>query len=256
MPASSPGSLASRAARQLGLDTARVAGTGPDGATTLADVLRQAGRSPPAAARPAPPRRSAGADAEAGEGACRIEVACDAEGVRDACRSLAALGVDPPDAFDVVVRLCGTALREFPGLSGTTEEEGEGSRAASIDVQVADPLRAMPILGAEETGVRAIRDALREDRSTPRTGAPGAPEAGSGVEPAAAFVIRTPDAPDVRPAAKIGGNDRRGCAVLTIAEQSGSILLGLELEAESEEEGVNFLDRLRTLCLDPRRALL
>lgn len=258
MPVSSDGSLAGRAARQLGLDAAGIAGTGPDGSTTLADVLREAGRSPPAAARPSPPRRAARADAETGEGVRRIEVACDAQAVRGSCRSFAALGAEPPAAFDVVVRLCATALREFPDLSGAVGEDGEGSRPGSIDVQVAGPVRTVPIRGVDEAGVGTIRDMLGKDPPAPRRRSSGSSEleAEAGVEPAATFVIRTPDAPVVPPPAPAGGNDRRGRAVLTIAEHSGSIRLELELDADSEEDGAAFLDRLRSLCLDPRRALL
>ena len=82
-------------------------------------------RSPPAAARLSPPRRVARADAETGEGVRRVEVACDAKAVRGSCHSFAALGAEPPAALDVVVRLCATALREFPGLSGAVGEDGE-----------------------------------------------------------------------------------------------------------------------------------
>ena len=233
-----------------------MAGTGPDGSTTLADVLREAGRRPPAAARPPPPRRVARADAETGEGVRRIEVACDAKAVREACRSLAALGAAPPAVFDIVVRLCGTALRDFPGLSGAVGENGEEPSLGSIDVEIAGPARAVPIRGVDETGVESIRDALREDRPAPKMRAPGAPEAGNGLEPVAAFVIHAPDALDGRAPASAGGSPRRGGAALTVAVQSGSIRLGLELGADSEAVGTAFLDRLRSLCLDPRRALL
>lgn len=242
------------------MDAARVTGTGPDGSTTLADVLRQAGRSPPAAARPPPPRTVARADVEPGRGARHLEVACDAKAVREACRSLAAFAAAPPDEFDVVVRLCGTALRDFPGLSGAVGQSGDEVRSGSIDVRVAGPARAVPIRRVDEAGVESIRDALREDRPAPRTRGSGSPEAEAeaGLEPAAAFVIRAAEAPDDRVPASDDGNPRRGGAALTVALQSGSIRLGLTLDADSEEEGdgAAFLDRLRSLCLDPRRALL
>ena len=176
--------------RQLGLDSARVAGTGPDGATTLADVLREAGRRPHLATRPPPPRTilPTDSDAEAGQGACRLEIACDAKAVREACRALAAVAAEPPEAVEVVVRLVGAALRDSPGL---------------------------------------------------------------------ALVIRTPDAPDaVLPPDSAGGEGRPAGVVLAVAVQAESIRLGLELETGSGEEGAAFLDRLRSLCLDPRRALL
>ena len=190
MSVSAAGSLADRVARQLGLDAARVAGTGPDGAATLADVLREAGRGPPAAARPPPPRTlfPTDSDAEAGQGACRLEIACDAKAVREACRALAAVAAEPPEAVEVVVRLVEAALRDSPGL---------------------------------------------------------------------ALVIRTPDAPDaVLPPDSAGGEGRPAGVVLAVAVQAESIRLGLELGAGSGEEGAAFLDRLRSFCLDPRRALL
>ena len=197
MSGSSAGSFADRVARQLGLDAAGVAGSGPDGAATLTDVLREAGRRPPAAARPPPPRTvfpvDAGADSdgEAGEGTLRMEITCDAGAVRETCGALAAVAAEPPKAVEIVVRLCGAARRDFPGLSG------------------------------------------------------------------AAFVLRPSDGPEtVLPPASAGGGDRPAGVVLAIALQSESIRLGLELDAGAREEGTAFLDRLRSLCLDPRRALL
>ena len=191
MSVSADGSFADRVARQLGLDSVGVAGSGPDGAATLTDVLREAGRRLPAAARPPPPRTVFPTDAEAARGVRRLEVACDARAVRDTRGALAAVTADPPEAVDIVVRLCGAALRDFPVFTGTE------------------------------------------------------------------LVVRTPDEPDTGlRAASTGGPDRPVGAVLAIAVQSDSIRLGLELGAGSEEEGAAFLDRLRSLCLDPRRALL
>jgi len=196
------------------------------------------------------------ADAETGEGVRRIEVACDATAVREACRSLAALGAEPPDALEVVVRLCATALREFPDLSGAAGGEGHESRPGSVDVEVAGPVRTVPIRGVDEAGVGTIRAVLGRDPPAPRRHSSGSPEAEAGAEPAATFVVRTPDAPALPPVAPAGGSGRRARAVLTIAEHSGSIRLELELDADSEEGGAAFLERLRSLCLDPRRALL
>ena len=199
MSVSFAGSLADRVARQLGLDAAGVAGTGPDGSTTLTDVLRRAGREPPAAARPPPPRTvfpedaDADSDGEAGEGTLRMEITCDARAVRETCGALAAVAAEPPEAVEIVARLCGAARRDSPGLSE------------------------------------------------------------------AAFVLRPSDAPEtvLPPApAAAGGGDRPAGAVVAISLQSGSIRLGLELDAGLEEEGAAFLERLRALCLDPRRALL
>ena len=123
MSGSSASSFADRVARQLGLDAAGVAGSGPDGAVTLTDVLREAGRRPPAAARPPPPRTvfsgdaDADSDGEAGEGTLRMEITCDARAVRETCGALAAVAAEPPKAVEIVVRLCGAARRDFPGLS-------------------------------------------------------------------------------------------------------------------------------------------
>ena len=171
------------------MEAGEVAGTGPDGAATLADVLRRAGRAPPAAARPPRPRTVRRAEGEGERRPGRAETVCDARPVRDACRALAALSAPPPEPVDLVARLSGAALRDHPRL-------------------------------------------------------------------AHAFVVRTPDAPGARPEGAGGDGDRPPEAVLTIAERSGSILLGLELAAAPEGEGEAFLERLRALCLDPRRALL
>ena len=197
MTGPSAGSFADRVARQLGVDTAGVAGSGPDGAVTLTDVFREAGRRPPAAARPPPPRTvlpadaDAGSDGEAGEGTLRMEIKCDARAVRETCGALAAVAAEPPKAGEIVVRLCGAARRDFPGLSQ------------------------------------------------------------------APFVLRPSDAPEtILPPASAGGGDRPAGVVLAIVLQSESIRFGLELGAGAKEEGMAFLDRLRRLCLDPRRALL
>lgn len=195
MSDSSAGSFADRVARQLGLDAAGVAGSGPDGAATLTDVFREAGRRPPAAARPPPPRTvfPGDADGEAGEGTLRLEITCDARAVRETCGALAAVAAEPPEAVEIVARLCGAARRDFPGLSE------------------------------------------------------------------AAFVLRPADAPEtvLPPAsAAAGGGDRPAGAVVAIVLQSESIRFGLELDAGAREEGAAFLERLRWLCLDPRRALL
>ena len=73
----------------------------------------------------------------------------------------------------------------------------------------------------------------------------------------AAFVLRPSDAPEtVLPPASAGGGDRSARAVVAIILQSESIRFGLELDAGAKEEGAAFLERLRWLCLDPRRALL
>lgn len=252
------------------MDAAEVAGTGPDGAATLTDVLREAGRSPPAAARPPPPRTTVSradgeGEGEAGQGTRCMEIACDAKAIRDTCTALAACAAEPPEAFDIVVRLCGRVLREHSGFAGTAEGNGEEGRHASpVDVLVMRPdSGAVPIRGVDEMGVGSIREAMR-------AGAHGS--SGGGPEAAAAFVIRTPDAhletmdggdgADEAGGAVDGGNEGtggkegRGGAVLTVTGQSESILLTLECAAGSEEDGEAFLDRLRSLCLDPRRALL
>ncbi len=254
MSAPSAGSLADRVARQLGLDSAGVDGTGPNGSATLTDVLRQAGRRPPAAARLSPPRTVLRAGEETGPETRRMEVACDEKPIRDTCTALAACAAEPPETLDLVVRLCGTALRDHPGLSGAADGNEEGRHPGSIEILVTGLALAVPIHGVDRAGVGSIRVAMRTGRPASRAGPHGS--SGGRAEPAEAFVIRTPDAPDVRPGALAGGRDRRGGAVLTINERPGSILLGLEFGAGSEEDAEAFLDRLRSLCLDPRRALL
>ena len=73
----------------------------------------------------------------------------------------------------------------------------------------------------------------------------------------ALFALRPADAPEtVLPPASAGGEDRPARVVVAIILQSESIRFGLELDAGAKEEGAAFLDRLRRLCLDPRRALL
>ena len=236
-------------ARQLGLDTARLAGTGPGGAATLTDVLREAGREPPAAARPPPPRTIARTGEEAGAGSRRMEVTCDAKPIRAARDAFAGLAAEPPEALDIVVRLCGAALRDFPGLAGAVDADGGASHSDSIDVLVAGPAHAALVRGADGAGIGTIREAVRAGRAQP--------QAATG-DPATAFVVRTPDGPDIRPADAAGGTRGGGGAVLTFVERGGSILLALEFGAGTgcAQDGAAFLDRLRALCLDPRRALL
>ena len=120
-----------------------------------------------------------------------MEITCDARAVRETCGALASVAAEPPKAVEIVVRLCGAARRDFPGLAD------------------------------------------------------------------AAFVLRPSDAPEtVLPPASTGGGDRPAGVVLAVALESESIRFGLELDAGAKEEGAAFLDRLRSLCLDPRRALL
>lgn len=209
MPAVRTESFAGRVAKRLGIDPAGLAGAGPDGAVTLADVLREAGREAPAAARPS----SAGLAGSAGEETARerrrLEVVCDAAPLRGACDALAAVTPEPPDVSALVMRLCRAALRDVPVF--------------------------------------------------PRSARPG-----GDLEP-------TPPDPDVRLAAgprrtvtirREGGRDEtRGAverAVLAIGEEGETVHLGLEFDAGtvSAVAGEAFLERLRTLCLDPRRALL
>ena len=185
------------------MDAGRLAGAGPDGSATLADVLRQAGRTPPAAARPPPPRAVCRSGGEDGPATRRMEVACDAKPIRDACHALGVLPAQAPGALDLVARLCRTALRDHPGL-------------------------------AEALVVRTV-DAPDRPREGRHGGRPEVRQGGGGGGE---------------------GEDRPPGAVLTIAERSGSIRFGLELAPGSEGEGEAFLARLRTLCLDPRRALL
>ena len=246
MTVSSAGSLANRVAKQLGIVPARLDGTGPDGSTTLNDVLRQAGRAPPSAARPTPPRAAYRRGNEPEPGVERLAVACDSMPIRAAREALAALGVEPPEVVEIVVRLCGAALRDFPELAGVTAGDEDSSRPGAFRIMVRGPVRAVPIWGADEAGLSAVRDAIRTARTAPRTGAPES--ADDEAVPEGAFVVDVSDSP------RESGN--RGGAVLTVAERAGSILLELEFDTGSQGDGGAFLDRLRAFFLDPRLALL
>ena len=240
------GSLADRVAKQLALDPAHLAGTGPDGTLTLSDVLRRAGREPPAAARPPSTRTVLPADDASGQISLRVESTCDAGPMEDARRTLGTLSAEPPDLFDIAIRLCGTALRDFPALANPAD----ASRPESIEITVAGPNGVARIRSADRVGISSIRDAIRAGRSTsPDT---GHGEDGDESGPPARFFMRRIDGPP-QPNA---GEDRRVGAVLTMAERTGSIDFGLELRTGSEEDGRSFLARLCALCLDPRRALL
>ena len=246
MNAFSAVSLADRVAKQLGIVPARLDGTGPDGSTTLNDVLRQAGRTPPAAARPAPPRAAFHKGREPRPEAVRLEVGCDAKPLHDACDALATVTVDAPDVPEIVVRLCGAALRDFPRLAGARETQTDSFPPAAIDIMVQGPAREVPIRGLDEAGLSSVRDAIRAARAAPLTGAPES--ADDEVVPEGAFVVCISDSP--------GEPGSRGGAALTVTERSGSILLELEFDTGSREDGEAFLARLRALCLDPRLALL
>ncbi|MCY4452737.1 MAG: hypothetical protein OXC01_12380 [Immundisolibacterales bacterium] len=246
MSASSAGSLADRVAKQLGIAPPHLDGTGPDGSTTLNDVLRQAGRAPPAAARPAPPQTAFHRRRELRSEAVRLEVACDARPLRDACDALAALAEDAPDVPEIVVRLCGTALRDFPRLAAARETQTDSSPPAAIDIMVQGPVGVVPIRGADEAELASVRVAIRAARAPPRTEA--AESAHDEVVPEGAFVVCMSDSP--------GQPGSRAGAVLTMSERSGSILLELEFDPGSRGDGEAFLERLRALCLDPRLALL
>ena len=280
MPAAGAGSFAGRVARQLGLDPSGLTGTGPDGAATLHDVLRQAGREAPAATRPS----AAGTVGEAGEegggvakARHRREMVCDAGPLRQACEALAAVSPEPPEVLDVVVRLCGAALRDVPAFHGFPRPGGDGEKEVSgaVALVVAGSRRTAVIPDAAGAGARDVREAVRatgggmEGRSGRQAGSAGGPGEASAarpgdeaaVRPGPAFVVRTPDAPmppiflPGPPAATTGGTSR---VVLTVDEVVESIAFALEFEAgtASAEGGEAFLAALRALCLDPRRALL
>ena len=227
--------LASRAADQLGLDPTRIAGTGPAGAVTLADVLRTAGRAAP---------RSRG---RSGEGRrVRIEAAFDAQPVRDALSALAGVTAEPPHLIDLVIRICATVLREFPEVAGGEGEPGGADGSESPAVVVSGEGGTAVIRSGERAGLEAIRAVARPIRGG--SGSTGSPEGTDGT----AFVIHVAD--ESRPTEE----DGTGRAILSIAERSDSIRLDLDLDSGrvATQTGEAFLARLRALCLDPRRALL
>ena len=212
MSAVGTASFADRVAKRLGIDPGRLAGAGPSGAATLADVLREAGRDAPAAARSSP----AETVEEMGEGEGGIEearqrreVVCDSRPLRITCDALAAVTGESPDVLALMVRLCGSALRDVPVLPRPAYPDGSpGANAPDPDVRLtAGPGRTVSI----------------------------GREAGQGETDGAA--------------------ER---AVLTIRDEGETVHLGLEFDAGAVSAAVGeaFLERLRTLCLDPRRALL
>ena len=189
-----------------------------------------------------------------GPGIRRLETACDAGPLRAACASFATLVADAPEPLDVVVRLCGAALRDFPDLAGTSGRGENAPRPDSIDVVVAGPVRTVPIRGVDEAGLASVRAAVRAAGIASRT--EPSDSASAGVDASVAFVVRLEGTGDAgTPDSRIGPEGRRG-VVLIVDERAGWIRLGLELEAGSDGTGQAFLDRLRALCLDPRRALL
>lgn len=219
-PESPPQSLAERVARQLGVEA--VAGTGPQGATLLRDVLTAAGRAPPAASRPPPPRRVTPADGDEAGDRTRLEVMCDAAPLRAVADALADLA--SVSAFEIVARLCGAMMRD----------ESDGG-AAGILLATSDATAR----GVDCSSLKAILDALR---------AGGEGELGS-APTATRLLVRTPDAPtppdDLAP----------HCAIFTVDERPDGVLLSFECQDEPDE-AERRLERLRALCLDPRRACL
>ena len=151
------------------------------------------------------------------------------------------------------MRLCGAALREFPELAGVRVRSGEALPRGSISVTVAGLSRTVRIRGSDEAGIATVRDAVRA-ADTP-SGAESSGRAEDAVDPESAFVVRTggTDA-----GSDIAARDapRPGGAKLAFAERSGSIVFELVLDSAVGGEAEAFLDHLRALCLDPRRALL
>ena len=238
-------------ANQLGLDPVEIAGTGPDGSRTLVDVLRRAGREPPAAARPPRPRRVAGTGGVDDTNVRKVETACDAGPIEDARDALAVVGAVRPDAFDIVVRLCAVALRDVPSLTGIGTRAGDGSGRESIDLLAIGPAGTGWVRAADRAGIMTIRESMRAASSPPESASP-APTPGSATE----FIVRAENGPAALPRDPSADSDRSSGAVLTVGERPGSIVLDLEFAAIPEQDGERFLSRLGELCRDPRRALL
>lgn len=216
MPAVRTESFAGRVAKRLGIDPDRLAKAGPAGPATLADVLNEAGREMPVAARRPSSTDLAGGAEGAGEETARerrrLEVVCDAAPLRGVCDALAAVTPEPPDVFALVVRLGGAALRDVPVFPRSAHPGG--------DPESGEPDAARPTVRAAGPGGRTA--AIRREAHEGETN-------GAGEQ-----------------------------AVLTFGEEGETVHLGLEFDtgAVSEAVGEAFLHRLRTLCLDPRRALL
>ena len=184
----------------------------------------------------------------------RLEATCDAKPIHDACNAFGPLVSDAPQARDVVVRLCGAALRGFPELAGVRVRNGETHPRGSIAILVQGSARAVRIPGADEAGIASVRDAVREADTASR--AASSPPAEDATDSAAAFVVRLQERAETGSGRSSGESAEPGGATLAFAERSGSMVLELEHDVAREGDAQAFLDRLRTLCLDPRRALL
>ncbi len=173
--------LARRLAQEMGVDLARVQGTGPDGRIVKEDVVAAAERAPDSAPapsrapRPAPPRQ-VGPEIEVEEPTgmqaliarrmtqskttvphfyVTVEVRMDeAMSVRDQLRRTVE-GADKLTVTDMLVRACALALRKFPEVNASwVDNRFERKRSVNIGVAV-----------AREKGlvVPVIRDADRLD---------------------------------------------------------------------------------------------
>ena len=216
MPAVRTESFAGRVAKRLGIDPACLAGAGPDGTVTLADVLNEAGREMPVAARRPSSTDLAGGAEGAGEETARerrrLEVVCDAAPLRGVCDALAAVTPEPPDVFALVVRLGGAALRDVPVFPRSAHPGGAPESG--------EPDAARPTVRAAGPGGRTA--AIRREAHEGETN-------GAGEQAVLTF-----------------GEEG----------ETVHLGLEFDTGAVSEAVGEAFLHRLLTLCLDPRRALL
>ena len=194
------------------------------------------------------------------------------------------LGIDPgglagrdgaatlADVLHRAGREAPAAARSSPdGLVGGAEEgvgERGGERHRLAAVCDAAPLgracEAFAAVTPEPPGVLALVGRLcgAALRDVPAISRCSVRAAGGGPGPAPEFAVRAPAArePSSSPgeAPGNGKDEAEGRVVLTVGEAAGAVHLELELDAGtvSATAGEAFLERLRILCRDPRRALL
>jgi pyruvate dehydrogenase E2 component (dihydrolipoyllysine-residue acetyltransferase) len=197
-PKASP--VARRMARELGVELARLEGSGPGGRIVKADVEAAAGRGAPARDAPAAaaPAAEAGARGEAqvqeltrvqqtvsrrmAESKAtapdfELEVEVDMSACVELRERLKRLADPAPSFNDMVVKACATALREFPRVNGAYRD-GRWELYARVNIGIAvaaqEALVVPTIVDADRKSLgeisRAARDLIdkvREGKITP-----------------------------------------------------------------------------------------
>jgi len=172
--------VARRLAEQLGVDLARVAGTGPGGSITRADVETAAGGAPgpgragPAAGAPESLTRVQRAVAKhMAEAAVVPTFAAEIEVDMTACTELRR-SLDPAPSYnDLVVKACALALRDHPRVNSHYTEEGfVAGPAINVGIAVAaeDALLVPVIHDADRKSLAEIAQEARELAEKARAG--------------------------------------------------------------------------------------